>query len=388
MDGKYEAALLERLRDLRTGAGLTPEQVEDRLMLGPGWITALEAGEIPPRIDLMLAVLRLLGKTLDDLVQNLPIDDPSRQLARQVWAEGNGDDVLIHFAYADYDAIYRLEHASVAEFDDVLKTLRDGLASAGDNGVRRAAIKTNAVAKAFLRAVALWPHANPSDLWWFLVSRAFCDPYNHPAADARRAFTQSWKRTGGWALEEVLVRHYGPFLKKRGVNLIMPPKKVKAQLLASVPTTYRLAANKVDALLTGDVGSKQVLFGVVHVKASIAERRTDDVPMSEALIKAGYTSPLWTMDCKSMPAANPVNKGEFGVARQSDADDASDKRKDIEDDGYFSACFSYNTRTVPTPSQQKAKARIQVCDFRNPDDQFSAFILREWQRFQARKGRN
>jgi len=58
----------------------------------------------------------------------------------------------------------------------------------------------------------LWPHANPSDIWWFVVSRAYHDPFNHPAHYARLDLGQSWKRTGGWALEEVLVRHYGPAL--------------------------------------------------------------------------------------------------------------------------------------------------------------------------------
>ena len=33
-----------------------------------------------------------------------------------------------------------------------------------------------------------------------------------------------------------------------------------------------------------------------RVRSSIAERHTDDVPLSEAPTRAGYNSPLWTMD--------------------------------------------------------------------------------------------
>jgi hypothetical protein len=127
----------------------------------------------------------------------------------------------------------------------------------------------------------------------------------------------------------------------------------------------------------------------VHVKASFAERRTDDVPMSRSLVHAGYASPLWTMDCKAAPSARPVNKGELGpVLIPGKPDRRSAKRKDIEDDGYFSACFSYNRDTRPTPPRQRATARVRVCDFSHPeDDAFVRFVVRAWRRFQrASKG--
>lgn len=57
----------------------------------------------------------------------------------------------------------------------------------------------------------------------------------------------------------------------------------------------RIEADKIDVVLTGDTANGPVFLGVVHVKASFAERRTDDVPLSETLIKHGYTSPLWTI---------------------------------------------------------------------------------------------
>jgi hypothetical protein len=49
------------------------------------------------------------------------------------------------------------------------------------------------------------------------------------------------------------------------------------------------------------------------------------------------------MDCKGTPSNYPQNKGELGVAFiDGSQDKRSAKRKDIEDDGFFSACFSYN----------------------------------------------
>lgn len=90
----------------------------------------------------------------------------------------------------------------------VVKTLRDGLAALANKTPDAEAVKTQAVAKSFLKAMELWPRSNPSDIWWFLVYRAYCNPFNHPASFARLDLSQSWKRTGGWALEEILVQFY------------------------------------------------------------------------------------------------------------------------------------------------------------------------------------
>ena len=242
-------------------------------------------------------------------------------------------------------------------------------------------MQTDSVAEAFLLATRTWPAANPSDLWWFIVYRAYCDPSNHPGESAGRDLDQSWKRTGGWALEEVLVRHYGDHLRSRGIGLSIPKGQQKRDLLAqpSIPGGVTLA--KVDVVLTGQTRGAEVCFGVVHVKSSFAERRTDDVPLSEALIASGYTSPLWTMDCKSAPSARPQNRGELGQPWTGGSDTRSDKRKDIEDRGRFSACFSCNANTIPTPSRFLTESRVVVCGFRDPDDRFSRFLLDAWDRF-------
>jgi len=144
-------------------------------------------------------------------------------------------------------------------------------------------------------------------------------------------------------------------------------------MLANLRLDDRLEADKLDVALLG--GEKRQLFGVVHVKASIAERRTDDVPMSHALVQAGYFSPLWTMDCKATPAALPVNRGELG----SDTGPKSAKRKDIEDDGYFSGCFSYNWNTKPTSQDHKGPGFVSVCGFADPNDDFARAAIAAWE---------
>lgn len=383
------AALLSRLRELREKAGISPEELDARLILGPGWVRRFESGQTVPTLDVLVVLLSALGYELSDLIADLalPAEEETTTAAveRFLSAEETDSDVLIvHFRYADYDATYRLAGATINEFEDVIRVLRDGLASlARESTVDESAIKTSAVARTFLRAVELWPHVNPSDIWWFVVSRAYHDPFpfNHPAYYARLDLGQSWKRTGGWALEEVLVRHYGPALAKEGVRIIIANTAERRHYIAQLAVADRLEADKMDVLLLGDNNGESRCFGVVHVKASFAERRTDDVPMSKALVDAGYCSPLWTMDCKSTPGGEPVNRGELGAPMADGADKRSAKRKDIEDDGYFSACFSYNCRTRPTPPNQPARGRIYVCDFSDPsEDAFARFVVNGWKR--------
>lgn len=374
--------IAQRLKEFRTRTGLQPEELDERLILGPGWVSSFESGETVPKLDTLLALLRHLKVDPSDFFRGITLPSSGAVIERELRAVPDGPDLLVHFKYAEYDAVYRLTDATLDQFQSFLQELRDGLAPLAGTGTSTAqAVKTSAVAGAFLKAVRSWPEANPSDIWWFIAYRAYCDPFNHPAKHARLDLAQSWKRTGGWALEEVLTRFYGSFLQAKGVSMSVARGERKARLLGQLSVAERLEPDKVDVVLSGILDGQELCFGVIHVKSSFAERRTDDVPLSRTLVAAGYTSPLWTMDCKSMPGRNPVNKGELGIALEIGNDRRSAKRKDIEDDGYFSACFSYNSRTLPTPPTQHAKARIVVCDFKDPDDAFSAFIVSRWREF-------
>lgn len=385
-------SLLGRFREIREHTGISPEMLDERLILGPGWVRRFESGETAPAIDVLVVMLDAIGSSLRELIEGIHLDvsteeiAPSMDRALRVEEAGTMDEdpsLLVMFPYAKHDATYVLPGASSHEFGQVLRTLRDGLAQlvAAENSDQQ--IKTNAVAASFLKAVELWPHVNPSDLWWFVVSRAYLDPFNHPARFARLDLGQSWKRTSGWALEEILVHHYSSALLEQGIRIFIAHGHEKRDFLGHLETDDRLEADKADVLLVGSTPAGQVCFGVVHVKASFAERRTDDVPMSKALVEAGYCSPLWTMDCKSTPSASPLNKGELGKALgETGPDLRSAKRKDIEEDGYFSACFSYNSNTVPTPKAQVATAQILTCNFNDSyKDVFVEFVRQEWNRF-------
>lgn len=375
----YLISLLENIRTIRENAGLTTAALEERLILGPGWMQRFESGETVPSIDMVLAILHETNATFSDLLRGLPEPGPS-VVERHIFAEQAEQDLIIRFRYADYDAQYTLASSKLDDFEETLKTLRNGLARlVSKDGEQSTAVKSDSVARMFLTAVRQWPHANPSDLWWFLVYRAYCDPYNHPAQFARLVFSESWKRTSGWALEEILIRHYGPFLQQHGVNVFIADGSTKQRIIENLKLQERIEADKIDVVLTGNTPDGPKFFGIVHVKASFAERRTDDVPLSVALIRNGYTSPFWTMDSKSVPSTHPINRGELGSADGK----RSAKRKDIEDEGYFTGCFSYNSNTQPSASTLPPERRVYVCDFVNPDDAFTQFILARWKEFHS-----
>lgn len=368
------ARLLRQLKELRETAGLTPEEVEEQLVLGDGWVVAFESGEIEPTIGTLAALLDVYDSDMTTFFAELDLGDTEVVLDRHLTATEDGDDLVLHFPMGRHAAAVRIPGATLAEFNDVLRTLRNELAT----GAAR-----EAIAAGFLKAVATWPHANPSDLWYFLASHAYQDVYNHPAASGSGDFSQSWKRAGGWALERVIVEHYNPQLAKHGVRLEMPDPERKMKLLGQMGITERAAVEKSDVIAIGTrKDGTEEPFGVVHVKASFAERRTDDQPLSQRLIARGFVSPLVTMDCKAAPAAHPRNRGELGPVQGGSAT-VSSKRLDIERDRAFDACFSYNRNTLPTPSGQAAAARIHICDFSNPDDAFSKHLVRRWRERQG-----
>ncbi len=382
------SVVAERLKVARESRGLSPEDVDTHLGVGPGWTALIESGREVPRLDFIMAMGSAVGLPAVEMFSGLKAPTVLR---RDLWAEQatSGDGIILHFPYGRHDAAVPLANATLADFEQVLSVLRTGLANLAalpdPSDERARAIQTKSVASTFLQAATTWPHANPSDLWWFLVYRAYCDPLNHPATHARLDFGQSWKRTGGWALERVLVAHYGPALREAGLDIVIPDSDRKAQYQGQLQQgiTHTIEGDKIDVFLIGHQHGKEICFGVVHVKASFAERRTDDVPMSEALMGKGYLSPLWTMDCKGSPAAHPVNAGELGPVHDgtSGPDRRSAKRRDFEVNGYFSACFSYNANTIPTPPSPETRGRVIVCNFNDPKDAFHRFVVNGWATF-------
>ncbi len=351
------------VRRFREVLGMTQENLAEAAGLDRSYIGGVERGERNPTLIAILQLARALMTAPARLFEGIGEDASPSDTPARVTAINISGGLEIRFRYDRHDAKYFLPQATVVEFNRVLNVLKGGLASVNS--------RADTVGSTFLNAIQIWPDANPSDLWTFLVNRTYCDHSNHPEANRRLNLEQSWKRTSGWALERVLVAHYAAFLMQNGVAITISNRAEKSALLGGIHDP-RIVPDKADVLISYDAHGEKQLLGVIHVRASIAERRTDDVPMSQALIDAGYLSVFWTMDVKSFPSERPVNRGEFGEVTE---EQVSEKRRDFEEHGHFSACFSYNRNTVPTSTDGNAAARIFACDFTNPDDLFSRFLI-------------
>lgn len=247
-----------------------------------------------------------------------------------------------------------------------------------DGALRRPELKNrDAIRGAFLHALRHCLTANPSDLWHHVVYRLYCETLpQHRAQDPK----QSWVRAGGEALEMVVQDWYTPVLTPHQIKieaLIGGDKKKKA--LKEMGIQAKVGAAKLDMALYRKTQEEEwEIFGGVHVKASLAERVSDDVPASRAMMRRGYFSPLWTLDVKSFPPPHGdlINRGELGTPAAP-----SEKRKYIEEHGEFDGCYSANTRTVPSAGKTTSGKRIYTLNlFTQPDEFAQSIVTRAAQR--------
>ena len=229
----------------------------------------------------------------------------------------------------------------------------------------------DAISKAFLYALRQCPEANASDLWHHVVYRLYCGilPRYRPQ-DPK----QSWVRAGGDALEMTLEQIYAPVLAPHGVRIRMllnAAEKVNA--LSEMGIQAEVGAAKLDmSLHRVTTDSRWTIMGGVHVKASLAERVSDDIPASRAMRNQGYVSPLWTLDVKSFPPPHGalINRGEFGTPAVP-----SEKRKYIEEHGDFSNAYSANNRTIPSEDTNSGYQIYRINLSQQPD-QFAQDIIK------------
>lgn len=248
---------------------------------------------------------------------------------------------------------------------DVYAALSDFLGET----LEREVLAYAAVSAAMRQAVERCPAANPADLWVHLIYHEF----RHRFARS----DQSWKRVSGQALEHLLVSIYQARLTAHEITL---RPSTRADAVAFGLVKRGLGSAKTDLVLEGSHDGTLHRFGVIHCKASIAERLTDDVPASKALMRIGVWSAIVTMDAKMFPPphGDGVVNGELGLS-------ARDKRNYFEVAGQFSGCYSFNLRTPPSPSKTKSGRRISTLSFTDPQpDVLVKDICAAWAAFKLR----
>ena len=228
-----------------------------------------------------------------------------------------------------------------------------------------------AVTDTYLRAIEICPLANPADLWWHCIYRTYLDRYGSD---------QSWKRTAGFALEDVYVDFYSPLLRPHNILISTLSKADAYSAMAKMGISDKVGKSKLDIILYGELPDHNLeVFGGAHVKSSIAERIQDDVPASVAMMGAGYWSGFLTLDVKAFPPphGDAIVRGELGF--RNDPEGAL-KRNYFERDGQFDNCYSYNLRTIPSQGETISGKRIYRLAFNDPKpDQFMIDVIAAWE---------
>jgi hypothetical protein len=240
--------------------------------------------------------------------------------------------------------------------------------------INSASLKSrDAIAHAFQFGVSRCPHENPSDLWHHVLYRIYLR--NKRGTNPE----QSWVRTSGEAFELILAQTYNPFLAREGIRLKpLTSKEQRKDALLRMGLTNLIGSSKIDLIIEKRGKGKGILLdgygivGGVHAKVSLAERVSDDIPASRIMMANNFLSILTTLDVKSFPPprGDLVNRGELGSPNNP-----SDKRRYIEEHGDFSACFSYNHRTLASLQETRSGRLIYLAEFKNNLDNFVQFVV-------------
>lgn len=376
-DQRY-VRLVEHLVTLRKNAKVTQEQLAQQLKTDQSTISKVEGME--RRLDLIelhdwLSALNInheqfirdVGWLMPKIDTNLPaLPMPGRATSRtengvagatieMAWQGKKREVFIANLAPDDY---LTLE----TKITSIYRRLNNG--AGGKN--------RQAIFEALNLAIHTFPDVNPSDLYHHIVYRLYLREYTKTQAD------RSWVRAGGEALELFLQEHYNNILKETGVRLPwLYNNALKEAALAEMGISSEVGGSKLDIALYGiDTQGISRVFGGIHVKASLAERVSDDVPCSLIMMNKGLVSYLLTLDAKSFPPPNGdlVNRGELGTLNSP-----SDKRAYIESHGSFDACFSYNLRTVPSGTTTTSGKRIYTSTFNPKTDPLPGIVLAAYQ---------
>jgi hypothetical protein len=174
-------------------------------------------------------------------------------------------------------------------------------------------------------------------------------------------------------LEQFVEAWYGPVLEAHEVKIVaLVSREKKRQVLEAMGLGAEVGGSKLDVALFLAGKAKREILGGVHVKASLAERVTDDVPASRALMRRGLLSPLWTLDVKSFPPPHGdlVNRGELGSP-----DSPSEKRRYIEEHGDFDNCYSANFRSVPSRERTSSGKHVYALKLSVQPDKFAKDVI-------------
>ncbi|WP_217352393.1 BsaWI family type II restriction enzyme [Candidatus Viridilinea mediisalina] len=377
-DSRY-TKIIESLREIRRRQNITQSELAQRLGQHQSYIAKVEGLE--RRLDILELLDWLDALHYDrqqfffelgwiDQLKERNINTPVP--IRGVVEEAEKGIFLI-LAWQDQKFKVFLEGITSEQYNKVEQKISQLF---GKLNHSKAMKNREAIAQALEYAVNELPRLNPSDIYQHIIYRLYLREYKKSKPE------QSWVRAGGEAMELFIEQRYRDILAENNVSLkALLSREAKADALQQMGLAGLVGDSKLDLVLVGNHNGRNIVFGGVHSKASLAERVSDDVPCSRAMMQKGYASILYTFDSKSFPPPHGdlVNRGELGSH-----DFPSDKRRYIEDHGDFDTCFSYNLRTNPSIHPTRSSKRIYVSSLERDVDLFPKYVIERWFNFKSK----
>jgi len=378
--------LVELLRKRRADLSLQQAKISKELGVTQSWVSKVENLDIKLDIEALHDYASILGVSLAQLLidsgfidsgsasglptSNSTLDNVITPDVSRSYDKDNG--LMLCLVHGDTPHFVHMKNMNLKDYHLLDKEISLLFRKASTDSTFK---NREAISEALSKAIRLFPQSNPSDLYHHIVYRTYLREYNKTNPK------QSWVRSGGEAVELLLKELYGRKLAQNGIELRLAFEKgvdknqflIDMKLADSVP-----GKSKLDIGLYGDYRGQSFIFGGIHSKASLAERVSDDIPCSVAMMEANYYSYLFTFDCKSFPppAGNLFNKGELGSHLSP-----TDKREYIEKHGKFTTCFSFNFNTEESPMQTESGSRIIVPSRVSECDSMINKIIADWEKF-------
>jgi transcriptional regulator with XRE-family HTH domain len=92
--------LFRQLKELREAADLSYDEVEQQLVLGPGWIHKFESGDIEPSLGTLAALVHAYGSDLASFFSGFDLGHTNITIDRHLTALEVGQDLALVFPMA------------------------------------------------------------------------------------------------------------------------------------------------------------------------------------------------------------------------------------------------------------------------------------------------
>lgn len=94
-----------RIKKIRTGKGITQEQLAEKIDINPKYLSSIERGKENPTLDILIKIARSLDVNLDDIFKLVQIEDPAKRKDLTISLLDEADSEQLKLAFKVLSAI-------------------------------------------------------------------------------------------------------------------------------------------------------------------------------------------------------------------------------------------------------------------------------------------